>query len=48
MDKLQAWLKYKEPILPFHQQRTLEHLKKTLLYKPLSEKIIGNNKENKK
>lgn len=36
MDKLQAWLKYKKPILPFHQQRTLDYLKRT---RPSCEKM---------
>lgn len=55
MDKLEMWRakqNYKEQPLPFHQQRTLDFLKKMLFKekpnKPISEELIYNNSQNKK
>lgn len=55
MDKLEMWRakqNYKEQPLPFHQQRTLDFLKKMLFKetpnKPVSEELKYNNSQNKK
>lgn len=55
MDKLQEWRisqKYKNQPLPYHQQRTLDFLKKSLFKekpnKPVSEELKYNNSQNKK
>ena len=42
MDKLEMWRnsqKYKSQPLPYHQQRTLDFLRKTLFDKPRCEKV---------
>lgn len=55
MDKLEMWRnsqKYKNQPLPYHQQRTLDFLKKTLFKekpnKPVSEEMKYNNSQIKK
>lgn len=55
MDKLEMWRakqKYKNQLLPYHQQRTLDFLKKSLFKekqnKPISEEFKYNNSQNKK
>lgn len=55
MDKLEMWRnsqKYKNQPLPYHQQRTLDFLKKSLFKetpnKPVSEELKYNNSQNNK
>ena len=55
MDKLEMWRakqKYKNQPLPYHQQRTLDFLKKSLFKekpnKLISEEFKYNNSQNKK
>ncbi len=55
MDKLEMWRakqKYKNQHLPYHQQRTLDFLKKMLFKetpnKLISEELKYNNAQNKK